>query len=430
MKILVIGSGGREHAFALKLAESPRCSELFVAPGNAGTAQIARNVPLAVTDFPALGKLVKDEGIDMVVVGPEDPLDKGIRDYFLSDPDLSHIKFIGPGREGARLESSKDFSKEFMVRHGIPTGKAVTFTVDQIEEARRHISTLEPPVVLKADGLAAGKGVLICPTLEDAEKNLTEMLVDRKFGQASDKVLVEEFLQGIEVSVFVITDGRSFLVLPEAKDYKRIGDDDTGPNTGGMGSVSPVPFADEEFLGKVTEQVIKPTIKGLEKDGIPYTGFIFLGLMNIGGDPLVIEYNVRMGDPETQVVFPRIRNDFVDLLEAVADKKLDQIVLDLDPATAATVIMASEGYPGSYEKNKPISGFDDVNDALIYHAGTRIDETGAVATNGGRVLALTGMGQDLDQALANAYAAVEKISWEGKYYRKDIGQDIKKLYLS
>ena len=423
MNILILGSGGREHTLAWKIASSFNCTEVFVAPGNAGTELVATNVDIPVSDFEGIGDFVRQNDIDMVVVGPEDPLVNGIRDYFEADAELANIKFIGPGRNGAQLEGSKDFSKAFMLKHDIPTAKAATFDAGTLAQGLAYLEGCAMPIVLKADGLAAGKGVVIAQSVAEAKETLTNMLVNKQFGEASSKVLIEEYLDGIELSVFVLTDGTSYKVLPEAKDYKRIGEGDTGPNTGGMGAVSPVAFADEAFMNKVEDRVIKPTIDGLKADGIDYRGFIFIGLMNVGGDPYVIEYNVRMGDPETQVVIPRIKSDFVDLLDAAATGQLHDHELSVFSATTVGVVMVAGGYPGSYEKGKPIHGLADVIDNLVIHAGT-IQDDYQILTNGGRVLTVIGRGDDLKDALKSAYKGTEYITWEGAYYRKDIGQDI------
>jgi phosphoribosylamine--glycine ligase len=404
MNILIIGNGGREHAFAWKIRQSKHCSKLYVAPGNAGTSIIAENVPIAVDDFVALGELCKKNQIGLIVVGPEVPLVKGIRDFFEKDPALKKILMVGPGQAGAQLEGSKDFSKQFMLRHGVPTAKAKTFQAAELDAALHYIDSCKPPIVLKADGLAAGKGVIITEDMDEAKSAMREMLLDKKFGEASTKVLVEEFLKGIELSVFVLTDGEGYVILPEAKDYKRIGDNDTGPNTGGMGAVSPVSFADEAFMKKVEDSVIKPTIAGLRKDNIPYKGFIFIGLMNVGGEPFVIEYNARMGDPETQVVLPRIKSDFVELLLSAANSQLKNNVLEIATQTAVTISMVSGGYPGDYEKGKEIKGLQKTAEALFFHAGTKT-KGDSVLTDGGRVIAATGLGHDLPSAREKAYAA-------------------------
>ncbi|KYG79184.1 phosphoribosylamine--glycine ligase [Roseivirga seohaensis] len=427
MNILVLGSGGREHAFAWKISQSPRCNKLFVAPGNAGTASIAENVNIKVTDFKTIGEFVIENQIDLVVVGPEDPLVNGIRDYFEKDSQLKNVLLVGPGAAGAQLEGSKDFSKDFMNRHGVPTAKSKTFTIDTLEEGLNYVSSHPTPIVLKADGLAAGKGVIISETAEHARETLKEMLVDAKFGEASSRVVVEQFLHGIELSVFVLSDGSNYKILPEAKDYKRIGEKDTGLNTGGMGAISPVPFATKEFLAKVEERVIKPTINGLKQEGIDYKGFLFIGLMNMEGEPYVIEYNVRMGDPETQSVLSRIDSDLLEILEGSANGTLHEKSFSVSPQTATTVVMVAGGYPEAYEKGKEISGIEKVNEATVFHAGTQLNASNQVLTNGGRVLAVTGMGASVEKALENAYTGVNKISWQDEYHRTDIGQDILKL---
>ena len=426
MNILVIGSGGREHAFAWKIKQSTKCKNLFVAPGNAGTAQIATNVSIAVDDFAQLGIFCLENKIDLVLVGPEVPLVKGIRDYFLADEKLKTILMVGPGKEGAQLEGSKDFSKQFMIRHAIPTAKAKTFFSNQTSDAEKYLDSLQPPFVLKADGLAAGKGVVISTSLVEAKTTAREMLEEKKFGEASSKVLIEEFLDGIELSVFVLTDGKDYVILPEAKDYKRIGDGDTGPNTGGMGSVSPVPFADSAFMKKVEEKIVKPTIQGLKDENISYRGFIFIGLMNVQGEPFVIEYNARMGDPETQSVMMRVKNDFVDLLVACAKGELKDKSVEIDPSFVTTVVMAAGGYPDQYEKGKAILGLDKSLMAQVFHAGTKLKD-GKIVTDGGRVLAVTGKGKTLSEAKENAYKTDSEITWDGKYSRTDIGEDIMKL---
>lgn len=423
MNILIVGNGGREHALAWKIKQSPQCDRLFVAPGNGGTSSVAENVSIPVDDFPQLGALCLENKIELVVVGPEGPLVNGIRDYFEADPRLKDMLMVGPGKAGAQLEGSKDFSKRFMVRHGIPTAEAKTFQVNQMEEALRYLETRKPPIVLKADGLASGKGVIISPSTEEAQKTIREMLEERKFGEASAKVLVEQFLDGIEVSVFVLTDGRDYLILPEAKDYKRIGEGDTGPNTGGMGAVSPVVFANAVFMKKVEERVIKPTIAGLQKENIPYKGFIFMGLINVNGEPYVIEYNARLGDPETEVVLPRIKNDLVDLFVATAKGELRERRVEQESFCAVTVVLVSGGYPGDYQTGKTISGLQFTTDALVFHAGTkRVD--GRLQTAGGRVLAVTGRGVDLKDASKNAYEGISGIGWDRLYFRKDIGLDL------
>jgi phosphoribosylamine--glycine ligase len=426
MNILIIGSGGREHALAWKIRQSPLCDRLYVAPGNAGTALLAENISIAVDDFDKIGSFCLQSQIGLVVVGPEVPLVKGIRDYFESKAELKGILLVGPGQLGAQLEGSKDFSKQFMLRNQVPTAQAKTFFANQTNEAHQYLEKIKPPFVLKADGLAAGKGVIITSSLEEAKMVMKEMLEDKKFGEASSKVLVEEFLDGIELSVFVLTDGSDYVVLPEAKDYKRIGDNDTGPNTGGMGSVSPVPFANADFMKKVEERVIRPTVNGLKKENIPYQGFIFIGLMNVKGDPYVIEYNARMGDPETQSVMMRIKSDFVELLLACAKKQMKNFKIEIDPSYVTTVVMAAGGYPDQYEKGKVISGLEKATSAQVFHAGTKTKE-GIVITDGGRVLAVTGKGATLQQARANSYQAVQEIKWEASYNRSDIGLDILNL---
>ncbi|MEP2059993.1 MAG: phosphoribosylamine--glycine ligase [Maribacter litoralis] len=423
MNILILGSGGREHTFAWKLAQSKKLSKLFVAPGNAGTDNIATNVPIGVNDFQEIKKLVLKENIQLVVVGPEDPLVNGIHDFFLEDADIKNIAVIGPEKLAATLEGSKEFAKEFMMRHQIPTAQYKSFTSETFEDGFKFLEELNPPYVLKADGLAAGKGVVILNDLDDAKNELKSMLVDKKFGSASATVVIEEFLDGIELSVFVLTDGDSYKVLPTAKDYKRIGEGDTGLNTGGMGAISPVPFANKAFMDKIEQRIVKPTVEGLKKDNMPYRGFIFIGLIKVGDDPKVIEYNVRMGDPETEVVLPRIQNDMVDLLKAVADQKLAEIELQLDERTATTVMTVSGGYPGSYEKGKEITGIESIKDSLVFHAGTTLKE-GKVVTNGGRVMAITSFGSDFKTALSKSYENVEKLSFEGMNYRKDLGFDL------
>jgi phosphoribosylamine--glycine ligase len=423
MNVLILGSGGREHAFALKLSQSNKIKQLFVAPGNAGTHKIATNISINPTDFQAVKNTVVKNNIQMVVVGPEAPLVEGIHDFFLADADLKKIPVIGPKKDGALLEGSKDFSKQFMQKHGVPTAKYQSFTKENLEEGFAFLETLEPPFVLKADGLAAGKGVLILNSLEEAKKELEEMVANQKFGEASSTVVIEEFLKGIELSVFVLTDGKNYKILPSAKDYKRIGEGDTGLNTGGMGAISPVPFADEAFLNKVEELVVKPTIKGLQKDGIDYRGFIFIGLMNDRGNPSVVEYNVRMGDPETEVVLPRIASDLFDLFEGVANQTLDKKSFSVIEKTAATVMLVSGGYPESYEKNKEITGFDAAEESIVFHAGTTFKEN-KVVSNGGRVMAVTSFGDTIEEALEKSYKSIDAIHFDKMNYRKDIGFDL------
>lgn len=423
MTILLLGSGGREHALAWKMLQSSHCSKLFVAPGNAGTASIATNVAINPNDFTAVKNLVLTEKIEMVVVGPEDPLVNGVYDFFKNDADLKGIPVIGPSKQGAQLEGSKEFAKEFLVRHNIPTAAYDSFTKDTVEKGCEFLTTLQPPYVLKADGLAAGKGVLILNDLAEAQQELRNMLVDAKFGDASSKVVIEEFLDGIELSCFVLTDGKNYKILPTAKDYKRIGEGDTGLNTGGMGAVSPVPFADAVLMEKIEERIVKPTVLGLQKDNIEYKGFVFIGLINVKGEPIVIEYNVRMGDPETEVVMPRIQSDLVALFQAVANQTLDQVALEIDPRSATTIMVVSGGYPEDYEKGKVISGLDKVEGSIAFHAGTALKD-GQVVSNGGRVIAVTSYGNDFKEAIAKSYENIGKITFDNMYYRKDIGFDL------
>ncbi|PSG90249.1 phosphoribosylamine--glycine ligase [Aurantibacter aestuarii] len=423
MNILVLGSGGREHTFAWKLAQSPKCKNLFVAPGNSGTAKIATNVPVGVTDFTAIKEVVLNNKISMVVVGPEDPLVQGIHDYFLEDNALKNVAVIGPQKAAAELEGSKDFAKEFLFRHDIPTAAYKCFDANSVEEGYKFLESLKPPYVLKADGLAAGKGVLILNDLDEAKLELKNMLVEAKFGTASKKVVIEEFLDGIELSCFVLTDGKNYKILPTAKDYKRIGEGDTGLNTGGMGAVSPVPFATPEFLNKIEERIVKPTIDGFQKDNLPYIGFVFIGLIKVGEDPFVIEYNVRMGDPETEVVLPRLKNDLVDIFEAMSNQTLDDITIEVDERAATTIMLVSGGYPESYEKSKKITGLSDIENSIVFHAGAQLDQD-EVVTSGGRVMAITSYGDTYKEAIKKSYQSIDKIKFDKMYYRKDIGFDL------
>ncbi|CAH0337419.1 Phosphoribosylamine--glycine ligase [Flavobacterium sp. CECT 9288] len=424
MTILLLGSGGREHAFAWKMVQSPLCEKLFVAPGNAGTAAIATNLAMSPTDFEAIKAFAIQENVGMVVVGPEDPLVKGIYDFFLNDPALCHIPVIGPSKIGAQLEGSKEFAKEFLIKHNIPTAAYDSFTAETVEQGCEFLERLQPPYVLKADGLAAGKGVLIIQDLAEAKDELRNMLVHQKFGVASSKVVIEEFLDGIELSCFVLTDGKSYKILPTAKDYKRIGESDTGLNTGGMGAVSPVPYVDAVLMEKIETRIVKPTIDGFQKDGIAYKGFVFIGLINVNNEPIVIEYNVRMGDPETEVVIPRLQTDLVELFLAVANEKLDEINLEIDPRSATTVMLVSGGYPEDFEKGKVITGLENVQDSIVFHAGTKLDQ-GAIVSNGGRVLAITSYGNDFQEAIKKSYQNIDKLHFDKMYFRKDIGNDLK-----
>ncbi|RXG24357.1 phosphoribosylamine--glycine ligase [Leeuwenhoekiella aequorea] len=423
MNILILGSGGREHTFAYKIAQSPKCERLFVAPGNAGTAKLATNVDLSVNDFEAVKKLVLAENIEMVVVGPEDPLVNGIYDFFKNNKSLEKIAVIGPSKRGALLEGSKERAKEFMAMYSIPTAAYESFKAESLEAGKAFLETLNPPYVLKADGLAAGKGVVILEDIEDAKSELEDMLTNKKFGTASETVVIEEFLDGIELSVFVLTDGKNYITLPTAKDYKRIGEGDKGLNTGGMGAVSPVPFADAALMEKIENRIIKPTVEGLAAEDIEYKGFIFIGLIKVGDEPKVIEYNVRMGDPETEVVLPRIKNDLVTMFEQVAAQKLDEVTLDLDPRYAATVMLVSGGYPETYDKGLKLTGSEEVNSSLVFHAGTSLKD-GEVITSGGRVMAVTSLHEDFKEALNTSYENIKKISFDKMNYRTDIGFDL------
>jgi phosphoribosylamine--glycine ligase len=423
MTILLLGSGGREHAFAWKMTQSPLCDQLFVVPGNAGTAAIATNINISPTDFEAIKALVLEKKIGMVVVGPEDPLVKGIFDYFKNDDQLKDIPVIGPSKVGAQLEGSKEFAKEFLMRHNIPTAAYDSFTTETVEKGCDFLETLKAPYVLKADGLAAGKGVLIIHDLAEAKEELRNMLVGQKFGEASSKVVIEEFLDGIELSCFVLTDGKNYKILPTAKDYKRIGEGDTGLNTGGMGAVSPVPYVDAVLMEKIETRIVKPTIEGFQKDGIEYKGFVFIGLINVNNEPIVIEYNVRMGDPETEVVIPRLKTDLVELFLATANEKLDEITLEIDSRSATTVMLVSGGYPENFEKGKVISGLENVTDSIVFHAGTKL-ENGAVLSNGGRVMAITSYGNDFQEAIKKSYQNIAKLSFDKMNFRKDIGNDL------
>jgi phosphoribosylamine--glycine ligase len=421
MNILLIGSGGREHAFARSLSASKHCTQLYIAPGNAGTEQHGINISLGVSDFPNIGKFCIENAIELVVVGPEEPLVKGIRNYFEANAQLKHIAMVGPDETGAQMEGSKDWSKQFMAKYQIPTAAYYTFDASNLGAGLAYIENMNTPIVLKADGLAAGKGVLICESKEEAKTELSAMLLEQKFGAASQKVVIEEFLKGIELSVFVLSDGETYKILPSAKDYKRIGEGETGLNTGGMGAVSPVPFADDTFLQKVEERIVKPTIEGLKKEQIVYKGFIFIGLMNVNGNPLVIEYNCRMGDPETEVVLPRINSDLVTLMLATANGNLKETEIAIDQRAATTIMLVSAGYPGDYEKGKVISGIEQVKNALVFHAGTAKTEEGEIISNGGRVIAVTALGSTLKNALGMSNAAAHQISFSNKYYRRDIG---------
>ncbi len=424
MNILVLGSGGREHAISWKIKQSPKCDHLYVAPGNAGTHNIAENIAIDIKDFEAVKKVVLEKDIHLVVVGPEEPLVLGIVDFFKNDPELSGVKIIGPDQQGAQLEGSKDFAKDFMFKYNIPTAQSRTFTKENYEEGIKFLEEADGPYVLKADGLAAGKGVIITSDKEEAQVTLREMLLDSKFGDASSKVVIEEFLSGIELSVFILMDGENYVMLPEAKDYKRIGEGDTGPNTGGMGAVSPVAIADKSFMQKVKTQIVDRTVEGLKKEGVHYTGFIFFGLINVEDNPYVIEYNVRMGDPETEVVMPRIKSDLVDLLNAAGEGTLGEQKIEIHPYYSTTVMAVSGGYPGAYEKGKLIKGLNKLDGIIPFHAGTRLTDSNDVVTNGGRVIAFSSLGKNLGEALMKSYKALENVEWDGIYYRKDIGKDL------
>jgi phosphoribosylamine--glycine ligase len=423
MNILILGSGGREHTFAWKIAKSSRCNKLYVAPGNSGTVEIAENINLKVTDFEAIRAVVLSHCINMVVVGPEGPLVQGIHDYFLNHEELKGIAVIGPQKAAAELEGSKEFAKEFMMKHSIPTAAYKSFTKDNVVEGYKFLETLNSPYVLKADGLAAGKGVLILDDLDEAKLELKQMLVDAKFGDASTKVVIEEFLDGIELSCFVLTDGKNYKILPTAKDYKRIGEGNTGLNTGGMGAVSPVPFATPTFLNKIEERIVKPTISGLQKDNLPYQGFIFIGIIKVGDDPKVIEYNVRMGDPETEVVLPRVKTDMVEIFEAISNKSLDKIDIEIDDRAATTVMLVSGGYPEAYEKGKEITGLENIKDSIPFHAGA-VKRNGKIITSGGRVMTITSYGNTYQEAIKKSYKNISKLTFEKMCYRKDIGFDL------
>ncbi|WP_424492825.1 phosphoribosylamine--glycine ligase [Salinimicrobium sp. GXAS 041] len=423
MNILILGSGGREHTFAYKIAQSKNCSKLFVAPGNAGTSKIASNVAIKVTDFEAIKEFVLKERMEMLIVGPEDPLVQGIQDYFEKDEQLKNVMVIGPSKRGALLEGSKERAKEFMALYKIPTAAYQSFTAESLDAGKQFLETLKPPYVLKADGLAAGKGVLILNDIEEARTELENMLTHSKFGEAGSTVVIEEFLDGVELSVFVLTDGENYLTLPTAKDYKRIGEGNTGLNTGGMGAISPVPFADEVFMKKIEDRIVKPTVEGIKKEKITYKGFIFIGLIKVGEEPYVIEYNVRMGDPETEVVLPRIKSDLVEVFKKTSEGKLNEVNLEIEEQSAATVMLVSGGYPEAYEKGKVITGLENIEDSLVFHAGTS-EENGTVKTNGGRVIAVTSFGEDYKQALKKSYQNVEKLHFDKMYFRKDLGFDL------
>lgn len=424
MNILIIGAGGREHALTWKALQSPKVDKVFVAPGNAGTNEIAENVNISVNDFKEIEKLVLEKNIELVIVGPEEPLVKGISDYFEKTASLKNVRIFGPKSQGAQLEGSKDFSKEFMFKHDIPTAKYATFNDSQVKEAVDYLDSYEGPYVLKADGLAAGKGVIITEDKQEAKDTIVEMLEMKKFGDASAKVVVEEFLSGLELSVFVVTDGKEYVILPNAKDYKRIGEGDTGLNTGGMGALSPVPFADKVFMDKVEERIIKKTISGLQKDAIDFTGFIFFGLIEVNNEPFVIEYNVRLGDPETEAIIPRIKSDLIEIIDAATKNELSGKTIEIDSRAGSTVMLVAGGYPEAYEKGKEISGIKEVKDAIPFHAGTTVKD-GKVVTNGGRVIALSALGEDIFDALDKSFEAAKTVTWDKRYYRTDLGFDLK-----
>jgi len=424
MNILLLGSGGREHALAWKIAQSPLLDHLFIAPGNAGTASLGTNINLKLNDFEAIKEFILDMKIDMLVVGPEQPLVDGIYDFIKSDSQIKDTIIIGMSKQGAQLEGSKDFAKEFMMKYNVPTAAYQSFNSENIEEGKKFLETLNAPYVLKADGLAGGKGVLILDDIEEAKQGLSDMLLSGKFGKAGSNVVIEEYLDGIELSVFILTDGTDYIILPEAKDYKRIGEGDTGLNTGGMGSISPVPFADKEFMQKVDERIIKPTVKGIKAEGMDYTGFVFIGLMNVGGDPYVIEYNVRMGDPETESVVPRIKNDLLEIFIQLGEGKLSEAKIEIDSRYVASVMLVAGGYPESYEKGKKISGLEKVDGNIVFHAGTTMDEFGVVYTNGGRIMTITSFGKDLQAALDKSYETAKTIKFDKMYYRTDLGKDL------
>ena len=424
MNVLLLGSGGREHTLAWKIAQSSKLNQLYIAPGNAGTSIIGTNVSLSLSDFDTMYSFVIDMSIDIIVVGPEQPLVDGIFDFFKSKDNTKHIIIVGMNQEAAQLEGSKDYAKSFMIRHNVPTAAYKSFDASSLKEGESFLETLSSPYVLKADGLAAGKGVLILDSLDEAKAGLREMLIDNKFGEAGNQVVIEEFLSGIELSVFVLTDGEKYVVLPEAKDYKRIGEGDTGLNTGGMGSISPVPFADKAFMDKVISKVVEPTVKGIKADGLKYSGFVFIGLMKVGDEPYVIEYNVRMGDPETETVIPRLKNDLLELFIAMDKGELDKVSMEFDDRYAASIMLVSGGYPEAYEKNMKINGLDNIDGTMAFHAGTTLDDKGNVLSNGGRVIALTSYGKNMEEALKRSYKAAKGVNFDKMYYRKDLGNDL------